>query len=104
MKIVSGNVRDMSRSCRPGEISAFTDHHIDVSGQVNLRYGYHHAEVRQQIMEVDWPACASDINPTEHVWHQLGRAVQVSLLRRIETGYFMTVNVAALPIIDVMCL
>ena len=34
---------------------------------------------QEQIMRVDWPACSPDLNPIEHAWDQLGRAVQTRL-------------------------
>ena len=34
---------------------------------------------QQHITRIDWPACSPDLNPIEHVWDQLGRAVQARL-------------------------
>ena len=34
---------------------------------------------QEQITRVDWPACSPDLNPIEHAWDQLGRAVQTRL-------------------------
>ena len=34
---------------------------------------------QEQITRVDWPACSPDLNPIEHTWDQLGRAVQTRL-------------------------
>ena len=37
------------------------------------------AYLQEQITRVDWPACSPDLNPIEHAWNQLGRAVQTRL-------------------------
>ena len=34
---------------------------------------------QQHITRIDWPACSPDLNPIEHVWDQLGKAVQARL-------------------------
>ena len=34
---------------------------------------------QQHITRIDWPACSPDINPIEHVWDKLGKAVQARL-------------------------
>ena len=31
---------------------------------------------QQHINTMDWPACSPDLNPVEHVWDKLGRAVR----------------------------
>ena len=34
---------------------------------------------QEQITRVDWPACSPDLDPIEHAWGQLGRAVHTRL-------------------------
>ena len=34
---------------------------------------------QQHITRINWPACSPDLSPIEHVWDQLGRAVQARL-------------------------
>ena len=34
---------------------------------------------QEQMTRVDWPACSPDLNPIEHAWGQLGRAVHTRL-------------------------
>ena len=34
---------------------------------------------QQHITRIDWPARSQDLNPIEHVWDQLGRAVQARM-------------------------
>ena len=32
--------------------------------------------VQQQIQMMEWPACSPDLNPNEHLWDQIGKAVR----------------------------
>ena len=35
--------------------------------------------IQQQINTMDWPACSPDLDPIEHVWYKLGRAIRKRL-------------------------